>query len=606
MAAATHAATLAQGAPKSMFAYKMVASALLVLTAFGGGGYAILGRGGNDAPLQHQSAATSLLVMDDGGPERGFDNKVIQAPTLKKYHVGDRDLEMGFEPEQSELVFGEPLLAAFVVKNTSDKPFTYVLGGDQRGTGRHNHFKITAVDVKGSALPDPKADKDGNVPDFGGLSWLREIKAGATDRLPLDLGQFRSFTEFGVYTVTCRFDVYETHEAKKPAATVETTFRLKVLPASEENVKRVIARLVNEAGRSQKEALNNAINGLCAFAKERAVPELVTLSAKGDTEHRTAAILALGRFATTAAEAVALKALRDPEVAIQIAAASALGEIKTEAAVDALLSRLGEVNPDLASTILRALGRTRSPRALERIEKAITGEDVILRRSAAAGMAEFGGDRAIAVLKRCAADQDIGRREAVLLALEHLNQPLQPEWILPLIIAGRDYGYTNHTAPNPNEAVRLLRLYGGEGSTSALVSCIDFDNPSVRCYFSFVVFNDLAARRDAPKATWHNDPNADGTPEQIEENTKTLKRLRSWLDEQKAPGQEGDPVNKLITQLGDADIKVREEASKELEAKGTAALPLLLRAGAISEDDEVRTRARGVVERLKRRWMSQL
>jgi RNA polymerase sigma factor (sigma-70 family) len=600
-----HAATLAQG--EIMFAYKMIAAVALVLslTAIGASGYVFLGPAGQSSAPQKSQAPPSLLAADGAG-DKGAPGEPVPAALLKKYHVGDRDVEMDFEPEQAELVLGEPVLASFVVKNVSNKPFTYVLGGDQRGTGRHDHFKITALDSQGTALPDPKADKNGSVADFGGIAWLREVKAGATDRLPLDLGQFRTFKEPGVYTVTCRFDLFENHEAKKAAATVETTFKLKILPATEENVKRVIARLVEQAGRSHKEELNTIIDRLCTFAGKRVVSELATMCVEGDPEHRTAALGGLSRFTTPEAEATVLKALRDPDTAIRAAAAAALGEMKTDAAVDALLARLSEEKPVVASALLRALGRTQSPRAFERLEKALTDDNAEVRRAATAGLALFGGERAITALKRCAEDEDVGRREAVLQALERLNQPLRPEWVLPLIIAGRGYGYTNYTAPNPNEALRLLRLYGGERAIVSLVSCIDFENPAVRSYYNYNLFATLAAMRDAPKATWNNDPNADGTPAQIEENQQTLKRLRSWLGEkEKTPRKDGDDLEKLIVQLGDDDFKQREAASKALEAKATAALPLLLRAAALAEDTEIRSRARRIVDKLERRWISQ-
>jgi HEAT repeat protein len=75
-------------------------------------------------------------------------------------------------------------------------------------------------------------------------------------------------------------------------------------------------------------------------------------------------------------------------------------------------------------------------------------------------------------------------------------------------------------------------------------------------------------------------------------------------EQEKAPRKD-DPCEKLIAQLGDDDFKQREAASKALEAKGTAALPPLLRAAALAEDAEVRARARRVVDKLERRWVSQ-
>ena len=199
------------------------------------------------------------------------------------------------------------------------------------------------------------------------------------------------------------------------------------------------------------------------------------------------------------------------------------------------------------------------------------------------------------------------RREAAVQALENLGQPLQAHWLQPLILAGKRYGYPTNDGPNPNEALRLLRMYAGEEAAPAMVSCLDFENPAVRSYYNYVILGALEATPGAPKATWNNDPNADGTPQQVEENRKTLERLRAWLaDQEKARHTEESPMEKLAARLGDEDFEVRENASRELEARGAAALPALLRATALSGDAEVRIRARRVMDSLWRRWKTQL
>jgi HEAT repeats len=253
------------------------------------------------------------------------------------------------------------------------------------------------------------------------------------------------------------------------------------------------------------------------------------------------------------------------------------------------------------------MGSTQSPRVFERLEKALADEDADVRRAAVRGLALYGGDRAVAVLKRCAADEDLVRRESAVQALESLRQPLQAQWLQPLILAGKRYGYPTNDGPNPNEALRLLRMYAGDEAAPAMVSCLDFENPAVRSYYNYVILGALEATPGAPKATWNNDPNAEGTLQQIEENRKTLEKLRAWLVEhEKARRTEEGPMDKLAARLGDDDFEVRDKASRDLEAGGTMALPALLRAAALSGDAEVRTRARRVMDALWRRWKTQL
>ncbi|HBI46565.1 MAG TPA: hypothetical protein DDY78_27480 [Planctomycetales bacterium] len=549
------------------------------------------------------SGASALALGDPAGVA----DKPVEPVYLQKYRVRDQQIEAGFVPEETVIVLGEPPKVAFTVKNLSDKPFSYAFGGDYRGAGRHERFKVSALDAGADPLRDPVADKEGRSFNGEGPGGLRQVKPGDAEKQELDLGQYRTFDKPGVYTVTCRFGLEENFGAEKAAATVETTFRLTILPRTDENVRRVVGRLVGQAGRSHKEVLAGVIAQLCSFARKQAVPDLATMAAEGDAEHRVAALGGLGRFTTPVAEAAVLKALRDPNEAIRAAAAAALGEMKTDAAVAALLGRLPGEKPAVAGAVLRAMGTTQSPRVFERLEKALADEDADVRRAAVRGLALYGGDRAIAVLKRCASDEDLVRREAAVQALESLRQPLQAQWLQPLILAGRRYGYPTNDGPNPNEALRLLRMYAGDEAAPAMVICLDFENPAVRSYYNYVILGALEATPSAPKVTWHNDPNADGTPQQIEENRKTLEKLRAWLAEREnARRVEEGPMEKLAARLGDDEFEVREKASRELEAGGTAALPALLRAAALSGDAEVRIRARRVMDSLWRRWKTQL
>jgi hypothetical protein len=65
-------------------------------------------------------------------------------------------------------------------------------------------------------------------------------------------------------------------------------------------------------------------------------------------------------------------------------------------------------------------------------------------------------------------------------------------------------------------------------------------------------------------------------------------------------GDSSKRVSRLIEQLGDADFHVRQQATAELARMGPAALRALKEA-ARSQDPEVRSRARALLERIRRR-----
>ena len=60
-----------------------------------------------------------------------------------------------------------------------------------------------------------------------------------------------------------------------------------------------------------------------------------------------------------------------------------------------------------------------------------------MRQAAVRGLTENGSADAVAALKRCAVGDDLDRREwAVTALVESLHQPLQLEWIIPVVRAG--------------------------------------------------------------------------------------------------------------------------------------------------------------------------
>jgi HEAT repeat protein len=596
-AAPTGAEALAREVMHAMFMGKVKVAAValgLCLAAVGAGALAVRGAAVPASPEQAPSAA---------GPKQPTEEQAA-VPPPKKYRVGVGEIEAGFVPAKTEVVLGEPLTAALVIRNPTAKPFEYAFGGDYRLTGRHERFEVRAVDATGRALPDPMEERLKRGGPGGGIGGMHRAEPGGKAEEPLDLAQYRTFDRPGTYTVTCRFGLAESFTHDKVSATVETTFRLKVLPPTPENVKRIAGELVRRAQAGRGDDLKAALGTLCAVLKEEVVPELAAMLERGDAEHRAAAAAALGRVKTPAALAVLRKALRDPEVEVRAAAAGAVSEYKPEEAAEVLLERLPVETPAVLRALLPALGRTRSPRAFAELERALAHADATVRRAAVAGLAEFGGERALAVLKRCAEDDDMGRREAVVRELGgKFIQPVKVEWLMPLLRASRG---RPSSGPTESDALFLLRAYGGERAPYAAVLCLDFDDPAPTHFYNYIILYVLHDLRGMPAVTWQFDADGKEKPGQREANRKALAQLRTWLaGQEKARGPESERVRRLVRELGSEDFATREKAARALEAEGKAALEALLRAAALSEDAEVRQRAARVVEALERHWQGQ-
>ncbi len=483
------------------------------------------------------------------------------AAYLTPYEANGVKIEAGFVPNKTEIVLGEPIFATFMVKNHGDEPFTYEFGGDYRGTGRHDRFKINVVDSAGNQLPDPKAGPDGFVMFGGGIEMIRTAHPNDVASEKVNLLDFRKIQSPGVYAVTCGFVLNRawhtsTGESDIP---VKTSYELTVLPRAPVNVQRVIEELLVKARQRRGWALQAVINELCSFGGEAAAPGLIRMSGGGDTEHRIAAITGLGRipgeeslvaliagardpelsiriaalkslgsFGSAEAVAVVVAALGDPNEAIRRQAAESLGRMKTDTAVDALAAVLPESEPKVAASILRAMGRTKSPRVFSAMVESLRSKQSECRYAAVDGVVAFGGKDAIAALKACVDGSDVDvndmdLRETIVAKLaESLSQPIDAEWLMPVICSRRH-------ARSLGDAPRLLRLYTGEKAAPALLNCLDFEDPSIRSYYNGEIIYHQGFCRGGLRIPWHYDLNRDGTAEELEQNRRTLEKIDAWI-----------------------------------------------------------------------------
>ncbi|MBW8017069.1 MAG: HEAT repeat domain-containing protein [Planctomycetes bacterium] len=518
------------------------------------------------------------------------------AKYLKPYKSDSMKIKAGFVPYKTEVVLGEPLLTSFTVKNLTEKPITFGFGGDYRGTGRHDRFGIKAFDSEGNLLADPKALPDGTVMRMGGLGMSRTSHPNNLWIEIINILDFRKIESPGVYTINCSFtlttDVWGGGfgtDKKDSDVTVETSYELTVLPRSDRNVQRVIDQLRQKAERSSHQLLTNAINAMCSFGGEAAVPTLVKLStndqldlciaaikglgqlptyeslaaliaaeAGGDKSTRLTALESMAAFTTDEAMAivvgVVVAALADPDEDIRGRAAKTLGSMKGKTVIDALIERLPESQPKVASAILRAMGRTKSPDVFEFLVESLDNENSDCRYAGVDGLVAFGGEDAVKVLKTCIEEDkggaldDMDLREYIVTKLINpMKQPIDAQWFVPIIKSRKNSNSLGHPP-------RLMRLYTGEKAVPALLSCLDFENPSTRSYYQHSIIYSQGSCDGGLITPWVCDRNRDGTPEEIESNRRTLKRLKKWVEHyyenrmdekpgEKYPNWWGNPVD---------------------------------------------------------------
>jgi hypothetical protein len=442
-------------------------------------------------------------------------------PYVKDYTAPETTLRAGFIPYKARLVWGEPLEVTFTVDDLGPKDFEFMFGGDYRSTGRHNRFKIEVTDAAGKLLPDPHA----NAPDFGGLLSHEILTPGGRNfTKTIDLTKFRTIDKPGEYTVTCSFAFDEPYMAKKEPAkpVVNSSFHIAILERTPERVAQILDELVTKAesaSEANKENLAGAMTLIAQFGQEDAVPRLVQLAHKGSVPRRAAAFAALALVPSDVSLDAALAGLKDTDPAIRIAAARALGAMQKPRGVDALLGALANEKSPVTNEILVALGTSKSARALPVLVGTLEGGAPELKSAAVTALVSFGGPEAISALMKYVDTKDLSLRYEVVLALaEKLHQPMETEWLFPVLMR-RDLGH------EWLDSLRLMRMYGGEQAIPTLLSCLDYD--VAWSYRNWWILNEVKACPNAPEIDYAYDPNYEGTSEQREKNLRTLQELKN-------------------------------------------------------------------------------
>jgi len=448
-----------------------------------------------------------------------------------RYRTDGFELEAGFTPDKAECIFGEPIFITFSVKNLSDKAYGFAIGGDIRGSVRHNRFHITAVDANGQSVKDPYSYRH-----FGGHGRDVVLESGESYTERLYLGFWCAFEKPGVYEVTSeRTLTGDGRDAKYPPAPVVSTFKLTIHPFDKEKMRHVIAGLGKKLREGDEQAVYEATLGLAAIDDELVMPHLVLSLTKGDYRNRKPAVDGLSRFPTDYAADALVTALKDPDHYISGAAGEALRKMKkTNRAVDALLKELRSPLSSERASAARALGCTAAERALDPLIRTMEDAVPAVRCAAAEAAGNLGHTRAIQFLRKRLDGLDMGMRVAAAKGLLALREPVPVEALTRVIKSTTDMNDQNF-----HEAIRLIRLEGGERAAPALISCMKFDDPSPRNSYNMFLILAIEYSPDGPKYYYkfHHDPNSDGTPQQVQQNRKILDALKAWLAEFEQKGK---------------------------------------------------------------------
>ena len=195
--------------------------------------------------------------------------------------------------------------------------------------------------------------------------------------------------------------------------------------------------------------------------------------------------------------------------------------------VDALLGALPKEKSPVAEAIVLALGTSKSDRAFAVITNTLDAGAIELQKAAVNALVNFGGSNAVGALMQRINTNYLSLRYEIVLALaEKLHQPMQAEWLQPVLMR-RDFN--NHWW---YESLRLLRMYGGSNAIPTMLSCLDFDAawscrdhwilyevkncPNAPVFDNYIWETDLGGRPGYPN----------GTPEMWTNNLRTLQKLK--------------------------------------------------------------------------------
>lgn len=119
--------------------------------------------------------------------------KHFEVKLLRRKHP-HHEMLVKFAPEKEEFKVGELLGVKVTIKNVGTTPFTFQVGGKNRGV-RDNQFSFTAQ-LYNHPIPDT-----GDPTHFGGMFVDRTLKPGESFEAEVDLRKWFKLEEPGTYTI---------------------------------------------------------------------------------------------------------------------------------------------------------------------------------------------------------------------------------------------------------------------------------------------------------------------------------------------------------------------------------------------------------------------
>ncbi len=221
------------------------------------------------------------------------------------------------EFDKPEYVLGENILAHAILTNDGTEKFRASFGGDYRGLGRADRFKVTVTDSDGAILPDPFERHKGM--DFGGMGATPELKPGDKWVESLPLCKFVRFGKDGRYRVKITHDFgWSKGEQKRPVAEAELVVRIPNPKEAEALVAKAAAEKFSGGTYGQRSPEHASY---AALYHPIFLPFLKKLAEQANSE----AVNAIAEIETPDATGALIDLMASPDAEVSKAASSSLG-----------------------------------------------------------------------------------------------------------------------------------------------------------------------------------------------------------------------------------------------------------------------------------------
>jgi hypothetical protein len=201
-----------------------------------------------------------------------------------------------------------------------------------------------------------------------------------------------------------------------------------------------------------------------------------------------------------------------------------LSPYPTDEAVATFTRELRGADRDVRREAALAAGYLRLPGCSHALVGVLRDSDAAIRRYALESLAKIKDPATIKPVRESLSDGDYEVRLAAASCLVELGEPLDVGWVEPIIKSKKSV-FQN--------AIWLVRRHGGDQAASALIRCLDMDDPSVGSYYNYTLVWQIADC-GGPRLKYNHNFDGKGTAEQVEENRKILAQLQEWLQEHSA------------------------------------------------------------------------